>query len=36
MTVVGQFTPRGGISSRITARYAAAAGPAARTTARID
>ena len=25
MTVVGQFTPRGGISSRITARYAAAA-----------
>ena len=24
MTVVGQFTPRGGISSRITARYAAA------------
>jgi 7-cyano-7-deazaguanine reductase len=27
MTVVGQFTPRGGISSRITARYAAAARP---------
>ena len=27
MTVVGQFTPRGGISSRITARYAAAAPP---------
>jgi 7-cyano-7-deazaguanine reductase len=25
MTVVGQFTPRGGISSRITARYQAAA-----------
>jgi 7-cyano-7-deazaguanine reductase len=23
MTVVGQFTPRGGISSKITARYAA-------------
>ena len=29
MTVVGQFTPRGGISSRITARYAAAARPRA-------
>jgi 7-cyano-7-deazaguanine reductase len=26
MTVVGQFTPRGGISSKITARHAAAAG----------
>ena len=25
MTVVGQFTPRGGISSRITARYQATA-----------
>ncbi len=25
MTVVGQFTPRGGISSRITARYSASA-----------
>jgi 7-cyano-7-deazaguanine reductase len=25
MTVVGQFTPRGGISSRITARFEAAA-----------
>ncbi|WP_435021945.1 preQ(1) synthase [Tundrisphaera sp. TA3] len=24
MTVVGQFTPRGGISSKITARYSAA------------
>ncbi len=29
MTVVGQFTPRGGISSRITARYAAASRPPA-------
>lgn len=27
MTVVGQFTPRGGISSRITARFAAEDGP---------
>jgi 7-cyano-7-deazaguanine reductase len=27
MTVVGQFTPRGGIASRITARHAAAARP---------
>ena len=26
MTVVGQFTPRGGISSRVTARYQAEAG----------
>lgn len=26
MTVVGRFTPRGGISSRITARHEAAAG----------
>ena len=28
MVVVGQFTPRGGISSRITARYEASAGGA--------
>ena len=28
MTVVGRFTPRGGISSRITARHEAGAGPA--------
>ena len=27
MIVVGQFTPRGGISSRITARFEASAGP---------
>jgi 7-cyano-7-deazaguanine reductase len=27
MTVVGQFTPRGGISSRITARFEAASRP---------
>ena len=27
MTVVGQFTPRGGISSRITARFQAESGP---------
>ena len=27
MTVVGQFTPRGGISSKITARYAASQQP---------
>jgi 7-cyano-7-deazaguanine reductase len=29
MKVVGQFTPRGGISSRITARYEAASRPTA-------
>jgi 7-cyano-7-deazaguanine reductase len=32
MMVVGQFTPRGGISSRITARYEAAAVAAANPT----
>lgn len=36
MTVVGQFTPRGGISSRITARYAAARPRAEDAPLRID